>query len=315
MSDPSLRLRVERLLSGDLRPADLIMLFLGAREICGGRETVKEIGDFVAHKTDRTRGTTTRELRNFITDLRFKYANWDSYVPMNQLPIDFADIMQRSLNRADAQHLKGETGLVPATATKILPKILAQLKDNNAGGLVLAKPSVDNELKLLSYLLTFSHIRPAFTADRLYKEFVDTLLANELLEWSEVKAFAAAKPAISLFAIEHLHGSSVRLEDDSTVSLRATAYCDGGTLGVGAYIIIPRKAETGAPLRILHGSAVFLTKMVADDWCDRTLCQRPIPPWWSHPIELIDSGKLSRLSLTSSSSFAHLGTKAPSARA
>ena len=72
MSDPSLRLRVEQLLSGELRATDLIMLFLASREMCGGRETVKEIGDFVAHKTRRTRGATTRELRNFMTDFRIQ---------------------------------------------------------------------------------------------------------------------------------------------------------------------------------------------------------------------------------------------------
>jgi hypothetical protein len=104
MPDPSLSLRVERLLSGDFRTADLIMLFLASREICGGRESVKEIGDFVAHKTQRTRGATTRELRDFMADFRFKNLHWESVVPMDDLPADFADIMERCLHRVDAQH-------------------------------------------------------------------------------------------------------------------------------------------------------------------------------------------------------------------
>ena len=144
MPAPGLRLRVERLLSGELRAADLIMLFLASREICGGRETVKEIGDFVAHKTRRTRGATTRELRNLMSDLRFKYLHFDDYTPMDDLPPDFADIMQRSLNRVDAQHLKAETGLVPSVATKMLPNVTARLKSNSAGGLSLEKPEGEN---------------------------------------------------------------------------------------------------------------------------------------------------------------------------
>jgi hypothetical protein len=307
MPDPSLGLRVERLLSGNFRTADLIMLFLASREICGGRESVKEVGDFVAHKTQRTRGATTRELRNFMTDLRFKYLHWDSFVPMDDLPTDFADIIERSLNRAEAQQLKAETGLVPATAKKTLPVILARLKSNNKGGLILEKPSDETEQKLVSYLVTFARVRPAFTADRLYKEFVDTLLVNDLLAQIEVKSFAWTKPLVALFAIEHLHGSSILLEDESVMQLRATAYSDPyngeRTLGVGGYMIIPRKNDSGEPLRVLHGSAVFTTQLYADDWCDETLTQRPFAPWWSAPIELTNQRKLSRISSGSQLSF------------
>jgi hypothetical protein len=143
------------------------MLFLASREICGGRESVKEVGDFVAHKTQRRRGATTSELRDFMTDFRFKNLHWDSVVPMDDLPTDFADIVERCLRRVDAQHLKAETGLVPAAAKKMLPFILARLKSNNKGGLILEKPSDKTEQKLASYLVTFARVRPAFTADRL----------------------------------------------------------------------------------------------------------------------------------------------------
>jgi hypothetical protein len=161
--------------------------------------------------------------------------------------------------------------------------------------------------------VTFARVRPAFTADRLYKEFVDTLLVNDLLARSEVKRFAWTKPIAALFAIEHLHGSSVLLEDESVVNLRATAYGDPyngeRTLGVGAYMIIRRKYGTGEPLKVLHGSVVFTTQLCADDWCDETLAQRPFAPWWSVPIELTNDKKLSKVSPSSQLSFPSLGTK------
>ena len=115
----------------------------------------------------------------------------------------------------DGQHLKAETGLVTPVAEKLLPNIIANLKSNNAGGLMLEKPKDENELKLISYLVSFCRVRPAFTAERLYKEFSDTLLVNGLLSQNEMKPFAWTKPIVALFAIEHLHGSSVILKDGS----------------------------------------------------------------------------------------------------
>jgi hypothetical protein len=162
--------------------------------------------------------------------------------------------------------------------------------------------------------VTFCRVRPAFTAERLYKEFSDTLLVNGLLSQNEMKTFAWTKPIVALFAIEHLHGSSVILEDESVVSLRATAYADpyngDRTLGVGAYMIIPRKNNSDPPLRVLQGSSIFTTELYADDWCDETLSQRPFEPWWSYPIELTNEGKLSRVNRVSPLSFPSLGTRA-----
>ena len=65
MSDPKSRARVERILSGELRADDLANLFLYARDHCDGRETVKEVGDFVAHHTERTKGVVTRTARDW----------------------------------------------------------------------------------------------------------------------------------------------------------------------------------------------------------------------------------------------------------
>ena len=51
-----LRQRVLRLMNGELRVNDLTTLFLNARRRTQGRETIEEIGDFVAHQDTRTRG-------------------------------------------------------------------------------------------------------------------------------------------------------------------------------------------------------------------------------------------------------------------
>lgn len=62
----ALRIRVERLLRGDLRSADLTAIFLALRDYSGGRECVVEIGDFIAHRGERRKGLITREARDFL---------------------------------------------------------------------------------------------------------------------------------------------------------------------------------------------------------------------------------------------------------
>lgn len=46
-------------------------LFLFARDRCDGREAVQEIGDFVAHHSERTKGIVTRSTKEWFTTARF----------------------------------------------------------------------------------------------------------------------------------------------------------------------------------------------------------------------------------------------------
>jgi hypothetical protein len=71
MPDPKSRARVQRLLSGTFRPDDLTGLFLYARDHCDGRESVAEIGHFVAHHNERDRGIVTRSTRDWFAMARF----------------------------------------------------------------------------------------------------------------------------------------------------------------------------------------------------------------------------------------------------
>src|SRR5262249_50208344 len=67
-----LRPRIERLLYGDeFVSDDLSRLFLYLRETSYGRQTVREVGDFVAHFGMRDKGPTTQLATNFFTVLRF----------------------------------------------------------------------------------------------------------------------------------------------------------------------------------------------------------------------------------------------------
>ena len=110
MPDPASRTRVERLLRGDFRVDDLTRLFLYARDRCDGRESVKEVGDFVAHHNERNKGTVTRATREwfaisgFISRLYTKRYNRDRLPPEAPefSPLRFAAWKAPSLNAKPA---------------------------------------------------------------------------------------------------------------------------------------------------------------------------------------------------------------------
>lgn len=71
MADAKSRAKVQRLLSEDFRPSDLADLFLFTRDHCDGRESVVDIGDFVAHHDERDRGIITRSTREWFAVARY----------------------------------------------------------------------------------------------------------------------------------------------------------------------------------------------------------------------------------------------------
>jgi hypothetical protein len=64
MLETDLQRRVQRLLSGDCRIEDLDRIFLGVRGRAGCRASLREIGDFVAHRDQREKGPITQRVRD-----------------------------------------------------------------------------------------------------------------------------------------------------------------------------------------------------------------------------------------------------------
>src|SRR5450759_1802598 len=113
MIETGLRIRVERLLRDDFRVEDLTTLFLALRDRCEGREAIREIGDFVAHRDERTKGITTTAVRDFFTSSRFvvEYNLAKKSLSMADLPANFMDILYATFRRLDNKILKSQTHL------------------------------------------------------------------------------------------------------------------------------------------------------------------------------------------------------------
>ena len=105
MRTSGLRARVLHLLSGDLRTDNLIRLFMYARENCDGRESVQEIGDFLAHPDERIKGVLTRRTRDWYANVSFSIPAHAGYnIDGTKLPANFPNLLNcRPLDRRGAE--------------------------------------------------------------------------------------------------------------------------------------------------------------------------------------------------------------------
>src|SRR5258708_38187306 len=122
MVDTNLRIRVERLLKGDIRIEDLTTLFLALRGRSDGREILTEMGDFVAQRDERNKGIVTRACRDYFASLRLFLSVRSGKTPLSlaDLPHNFGDALYGTFRRADYKIIKDETGLRRAAAELLL---------------------------------------------------------------------------------------------------------------------------------------------------------------------------------------------------
>ncbi len=81
MIDAELQRRVERLARGEKRTDDLDRLYLAMRDRAHGRASVREIGDFVAHRGERDKGPVTSRVRDIFVSLHSWAAGMMGRIP------------------------------------------------------------------------------------------------------------------------------------------------------------------------------------------------------------------------------------------
>lgn len=292
MADPKSRARVERLLSGILRQDDLTHLFLYARFHCDNRETVADIGHFIAHQDERDRGITTRSIREWFASAQYILAPMcpgdRPHFDARALPHTAPAFFRISVNRLNGETLKKETGLRRAKAHSMMVDLAARLTENPDGTWALP-PCSQAEIELVQYVSNRLIVRPAFTGERLLDEFLLTLKSNGLISKEEIRAnYTLLDGAITLYAVASMHQSRVLLEDGSTVELTAHADTESGNISV----------LTGVPMMV-NGSH-YITVMspifiVGKDpllHCTEELIKTGE---WHFPIELAEDLRLARI--------------------
>lgn len=287
MPDAGMRARVSRMLGGDFRLDDLSRLFLYARDRCDGREAVQEIGDFVAHHDERTKGVVTREVRDWFAIVKFHIPNLGRVLDGNRLPIDFPEFLRASYRRVSKRHLRDRAGLRHADAKKVLEAAIDHLVRNPDGTWSFSDRHTQKESNLIRALISVLVSRPAFDSDRLFTEFSSTLKSHALLERRELSAFEDLKPAIGLFAVSLMHNSRIVLGDGSICRLEG--FVESSGVHVNSTVPVPR--PDGSEVQI--SSSIFSTSLIPSDHCEASLLSEAQP--WAFNLEVNSDRKLVRL--------------------
>lgn len=126
MLDQDLSRRIARLLRGERRCEDLDRLFLALRDRPSARSSVREIGDFVAHRDQREKGPVTQKARDIFISLQ-------SWVRISVLcePFTLADIRrvaEANLRVATDAQLAARLGLKRAVIKSVLAQALKKIE-------------------------------------------------------------------------------------------------------------------------------------------------------------------------------------------
>jgi hypothetical protein len=285
MADEGLKARVDRLLNEDIRSEDLTRLFLYARDRCDGREPVQEIGDFVAHHAERTKGIVTRETSDWFITSRIMFSGVQKPLDRSKLPPNFREFLSASLRRIGP--VIKRSGFSQSRARKMLPGILGKFDTNPDGTLAVSKKHTDDEVKLINALSSYIVSRPAFLADRLFNDFAETLKKNGLLDKKKMNEFKKVKPAVLLFAVTVMHNCVVQIGDGLTCKLIAAPTGPNGSIDVIAPV--PTIENPG----IFAASPIFSTDLPVRECCEDALVAAPQP--WDFDLEITSAQKLTKL--------------------
>jgi hypothetical protein len=277
------------MMRGRFQVDDLTTLFLALRDRAGGRQSVVEVGAFVAHREERTKGYVTKAVREFFVRIRYLIETRERPATIYDMPPYVAEYLQASAKHMDYKAAKGNARFTRVNVAKALPRLLSCIRASN--GRCFLWPSVTQEdIELFNFLagtLTFS---PLFTEDSLFRDFCDALIENALLEKAERAELDPLKGAIALFAVTYMHQSFVDLGDGIKGYLDAMPYGGGSdTIAVTANVpAIGRKKVTMA-------HAVFLTERTVENDCAPDLPFADRHPTWDFPLEVGSDKKLRKL--------------------
>lgn len=227
MPDPKSRARVVRLLSDHFRPDDVANLFLYARDRCDGRASVVDIGDFVAHHSERDKGIISDHVRDWAVSAKFHLETFTPNGPRrphnpNRLPKYFARYLRSSVTIIGPHQIRRNTGLSQVEAQSIIKKFIDKLINSDDGTWAIPSNISPREANVIDFVTSMMVVKPAFTAERLCDDFRATLKSNGLINKEELREFKEKIDLIvQLFAISIMHRSEIILEDKSRITLEA----------------------------------------------------------------------------------------------
>lgn len=295
MADPKSRARLQRLLRGDFRPGDLTELFIFARDHCDRRETITEIGAFVAHHGERDRGVTTKSTRAWSASARFCWACFysdGSRKPLNEkkMPPATKDYFQTVISPMNAKYIREGTGLLLADADKQMQSMADRLVQNPDGTWALPTILTPTQMRLIDCVCSLMAIvKPALEATRLCDDFIATLKSNGLMTNDEVRHHKGSLcTLVQLFAVAAMHRRVIQIGDGETTQLKAQPALEKKQIWVNAPIPNAWPSWPG----FIISSPMFIAQLDPATHCHPDLVAATD---WVFEIELAPDRLLSRL--------------------
>lgn len=262
------RRRVARWLRGDRRTGDLDRIFADLRLVQPGRDSVREVGHFAAHRGERNRGIVLERAGDMQTSARWWWMQMQMTVPPT------ADHMREAgaanLAIMPDVRIRERFGL-----TRQAPrlKFAKALKKHEAG-----RPLNLKERELAEALGLSMMWQIAFDEATLAGDLADLLVKDGALPSNRRGDIAGEVRFVGLFALALMHGAALKMPDGSLAPLRLAARTDTGALGIKAEIEVAEE-----PKPVMTSVSVFETSLPATDHCEPEL----LGPWGpSTPAEV-----------------------------
>lgn len=276
MKPTELRKRVERYLRGDCRVADLDRIFLGLRDRCHGLASIREIGDFVAHRDQREKGAVTDTVR----DIHLSLDSW-----LHQGEGRFPDLAKAkricaaNLRTATDAQLDARLGLRRELVRSVLAQAIRKMEADRFEKVTKREQAVFN------YLAGAFIWNPAFTDEQVGGDLAALLTKAGALRPEERAAFDANHDFLALYVTALMHDSAVVMDDGSRFELFAGFDNDQRRIEVKALIEL-----AGWGKRVTAPVCIFWTRLIGTDHCSDDLAA--IPGKWSGAIEIDPSRRL-----------------------
>lgn len=277
MLDEDLARRLDRLLRGERRCDDLDRLFLGLRERPGACGSVREIGDFVAHRGQREKGPVTERARDILTS----FESW-LRISVHGGPFtsnEVRKVAEANLRNASQAQLSARLGMTRAVAKSVLAQGFKKLENG--------RRATPREVRTIDYLGGAFIWNAAFTDESLTNDLVCMLSEAGLLKKADHDRFRGLSAFIALYVVTLMHGSAVLL-DSGRADLTAGFANKDNHLEVTA-----RLSVSGQPKPVFATVCMFWTTLKAATHCAPTLLADGA--CWARPLEIDGDGRLAFL--------------------
>ncbi|MGO6937871.1 hypothetical protein [Rhizobium johnstonii] len=278
MNDTDIPLRVKRIARGERRHDDFDRIFLHLRGPLDRRSSVRDIGDFIAHRDNRDSGLVNQHAQDLLTSFR----NWIIPTVTGRRPSTEEIVVagEANLRIATNEQLKRAMRLDRGGATSAFRKGVEKLKKG--------EPINKKQRLAVNYLGGTWIWQPAYSDASLFDELVRLLKAGRYLMPEDVAGFERASPFLTKHVIALLHGVKIAMKDGNSVELIAKHSRSERVLGVKMVLTVNELVKP-----VSEEVFLFHSHLLADDHCDPVLLADET--WKGKHLEVRQDGLLAAL--------------------